>query len=60
MDERDPAYGKYLDTLKRAGFFGREMEGSEGWAKRMREAKEGWIHVRADRLVLTHALHRLR
>lgn len=52
MDEQDPAYGRYLDNLKRAGFFGDEMEGSEGWTRRMRETKEGWVRVRGDRYVV--------
>jgi hypothetical protein len=48
VDERDPAYVKYLDNLKRAGFFGDEMEGGEGWTRRMSDAKEGWLRVRGD------------
>lgn len=45
IDEKDPAFGRYVDNLKRAGFFGENLEGSQDWQRRMNEAKRGWIRV---------------
>lgn len=51
VDEGDPAYIRYLDNLKKAKFFGENVEGSREWTARMREAQRGWIAVREERCV---------
>jgi hypothetical protein len=44
----DPKYGKYIADLTSAGFFGREMEGSEKWKSREAEALRGWRSSRSS------------
>ncbi|WVQ80382.1 hypothetical protein IAT38_002487 [Cryptococcus sp. DSM 104549] len=43
----DEGYGKFLENLKGAGWFGDEMEGSQKWKEREGEAKRGYIAVKA-------------
>jgi len=40
-------YIKFLDTLKGAGYFGKELEGSEKWNARAVEAAKGWKAARS-------------
>jgi hypothetical protein len=49
VDEKDPAFARYMSNLQKAGFFGGEMQGSKGWNERMLDAKKGWLTVRNDR-----------
>jgi hypothetical protein len=44
----DAAYQKYITDLKKAGFFGDEVEGSAEWKKREVEAAKGWIKARSS------------
>ncbi len=44
----DPDYAKYLENLKRAGWFGGDIEGSEGWKAKETKAKEGWRSVKSS------------
>lgn len=45
--KQDVQYQKYLIDLKRAGYFGRELEGSELWKKKEEEAVRGWLKIRS-------------
>jgi len=53
VDTASPAYRAYLGTLRAQGFFGErereEVEGSERWQEREREARRGWVRAREDR-----------
>lgn len=40
-------YDTFIANLKRAGFFGTELQGSEQWKKREEEAVKGWNEVRS-------------
>ena len=44
----EPGFERYLEGLRRAQWFKGEMEGSELWNERMREAVRGWKTVRPD------------
>lgn len=42
----DEEFGRYMDTLKRAGWFGEgEIEGSQRWKARENEAAQGWLKL---------------
>jgi hypothetical protein len=45
---KDPGYAKFLENLKRAGWFGSDIEGSEGWKAKEGKAREGWSSVKAS------------
>ncbi|GAA5932072.1 hypothetical protein JCM3775_004233 [Rhodotorula graminis] len=53
VDTAAPAYRAYLDTLRAQGFFGEgeseEVEGSQRWKEREREARRGWVRARENR-----------
>lgn len=40
-------YDTFIANLRRAHFFGSELEGSEQWKKREEEAAKGWNEVRS-------------
>ena len=42
----EPQYADFLANLKKAGFFGQELEGSEKWRKREEEALKGYKEVK--------------
>ncbi|GAA5854531.1 hypothetical protein JCM9279_000833 [Rhodotorula babjevae] len=53
VDTASAAYRAYLGTLRKQGFFGEgedeQVEGSERWQEREREARRGWVRAREDR-----------
>lgn len=44
----EPGYRRYIADLKRAGWFGDEVEGSKRWKEREAEAAKGWIEARSS------------
>ncbi|KAG8983541.1 hypothetical protein FRB94_007765 [Tulasnella sp. JGI-2019a] len=46
---RSPAYDQYMSDLKRGGWFGEEIEGSEKWKERQRQADESWNETLKDK-----------
>lgn len=44
----EKGYKEYIDQLKKAGFFGTELEGSEKWKEREGKARKGWSEIRSD------------
>ncbi|GAA5916022.1 hypothetical protein JCM8208_007488 [Rhodotorula glutinis] len=53
VDTASASYRAYLGTLRAQGFFGEgeqeEVEGSERWREREREARRGWVRARENR-----------
>jgi hypothetical protein len=59
----DPDFEKYLDTLRRAGWFGEgEIAGSQRWKAREEEAAQAWVKLRAasDSYVPRRSMQRRR
>jgi hypothetical protein len=46
---KDDEYKKFLANLTAAGWFGTDLEGSEGWKAREAKAREGWRMAKASR-----------
>ncbi|WWC58275.1 uncharacterized protein I303_100813 [Kwoniella dejecticola CBS 10117] len=44
---QDEGYKAFLDNLKKAGWFGDELEGSEKWQAREKEAMKGYQNVKS-------------
>lgn len=44
----DPEYQRYIADLRKACFFGNEVEGSALWKTRETEAANGWIKAKSS------------
>lgn len=46
--KHDAGYARYIEDLRRAGYFGEEREGSARWKEREVEAAKGWVEARSS------------
>lgn len=43
----DKGYASFLEGIRKAGWFGNELEGSQKWKEREKEARKGYINAKS-------------